>query len=87
MAVDLHGDRGVLPDLDFVAVAELERRVRIERGVVDYGSVGGVQVSDHPLTRFGVDDEVVGGDAGVFDGEVVAADDPADSDLGSGSVL
>ena len=28
---------------------------------------------------------MIGGDAGVFDGEVVATDDAADSDPGSGS--
>lgn len=87
VVVDLDLDGRVLPDFDVVAVVELQGGVGREIGVVDDGSVGGVEVAEQPFARVGVDGEVIGGDAGVFDGEVVAPDEAADSELGSGWVL
>ena len=56
-----------LSDLDGGAVVEVEGGVGRDLGAVKNGAVGGVEVSEDPLARFGEDGEVLGGDASVLD--------------------
>jgi hypothetical protein len=49
VAVDLDQDRGVLADLDGIAVAEIVGDVREELGGVELGTVGGVEVAEDPF--------------------------------------
>lgn len=58
----------------------------MDLGAVDEGPVGGVEVGDGPSRDLAgeFDGKVLLGDAGVFDGEIVALDDAADADQCSG---
>ena len=53
MAVDLDQDRGVLADLDEVAVAEIVGLYGRSLGGVELGTVGGVEVAEDPFARPG----------------------------------
>jgi hypothetical protein len=78
---DVNNDGSVLTDLDSIAVGKIVGSVGLDLGTIEDGAVGGVEVEEDPFTRPGFDGEVISGDAGVFDRDIVTTNDAADSDL------
>lgn len=78
---DVNNDGSVLTDLDSIAVGKIVGSVGLGFGTIEDGVVRGVDVEEDPFTRPGFDGEVIGGDAGVFDRDIVTTNDAANSDL------